>query len=161
MAHAVTMIAALCVKLGISEHVDVTLLQTTVTHNTKTKTKIVVLLRAGLGELPLNQLKHCRNESSICHSWEDYKGIWFYNSQQALLVERWLNQVEEDASDLTFEEWDPTQDADASQPPVAMPIYSLELRAAGFTLREEIPPALVEGHAYILGGSSPTSGYGS
>jgi len=43
---------------------------------------------------------------------------------------------------LTFEEWNPTQDADASQPPVAMFINSLELRAAGFTLREVILPAL-------------------
>ena len=43
---------------------------------------------------------------------------------------------------LTFEEWSPTQDADASQPPVARFINSLELRAAGFTLREVIPPAL-------------------
>jgi len=50
--------------------------------------------------------------------------------------------VEGDASGLTFEEWNPTQDTDASQPPVAMLINSLELRAAGFTLREMIPPAL-------------------
>ena len=47
--------------------------------------------------------------------------------------------MEEDASGLTFEEWNPTQDADASQPPVAK---SSELRVAGFTLREVIPPAL-------------------
>jgi len=50
--------------------------------------------------------------------------------------------VEEDASGLTFEEWNPTQDADASQPPAALLINSLELRAAGFTLREVIPTAL-------------------
>jgi len=55
---------------------------------------------------------------------------------------RWLNRVEEDASGLTFEEWSPTQNADASQPLVAMLINSSELRAAGFTLREVIPPAL-------------------
>ena len=35
---------------------------------------------------------------------EDYKGTRFYNGQQALVVERWLNRVEEDASGLTFEE---------------------------------------------------------
>jgi len=52
------------------------------------------------------------------------------------------------------EEWNPTQDADASQPQVAMLINSLELRAAhftfvtlllratGFTLREVNLPAL-------------------
>ena len=50
--------------------------------------------------------------------------------------------MEEHALGLTFEEWDPTQDADASQPPIAMIINSSELRAAGFTLREVIPPAL-------------------
>jgi hypothetical protein len=62
-------------------------------------------------------------------SWEDYKGTRFYNGQQALVVERWLNRVEEDALGLTFEEWNPTQDADASQPPVAMLINSSKLRA--------------------------------
>ena len=41
-----------------------------------------------------------------------------------------------------FWEWDPTQDADVSQPPVAMLINSLELRAARFTLRAVIPPVL-------------------
>jgi len=75
-------------------------------------------------------------------TWEDYKGTRFYNGQEALVVERWLNRVEEDASGLTFEEWNPTQDAYASQPPVDMLINSLELRAAGFTPREVIPPAL-------------------
>jgi len=29
--------------------------------------------------------------------------VWFYKGQQALVVERWLNRVEEDASGLTFE----------------------------------------------------------
>jgi len=82
-------------------------------------------------------------------SWEDYKGTRFYNGQQALVVEWWLNQVEEDVSSLTFENWFPKQDADASQPPVAMLINSLELRAAGFTLREVIPSAL---EAAVRGG---------
>jgi len=41
--------------------------------------------------------------------WKDYKGTRFYNGQQALVVERWLNRVEEDALGLTFEEWDLTQ----------------------------------------------------
>jgi len=77
-----------------------------------------------------------------CHTWEDYKGTQFYNVHQALVVERWLNRVEEDASGLTFEELNPIQDADTLQPPVAMLINSSELRAAGFTLGEVIPPAL-------------------
>ena len=50
--------------------------------------------------------------------------------------------MEEDASGLTFVEWNPTQDADTSQPQVAMLINSSELLAPGFTLRELIPPAL-------------------
>jgi len=85
----------------------------------------------------------------IRRTWEDYKGTRLYNGQQGLVVERWLNRVEEDASGLTFEEWNPTQDADALQPPVAMLINSSELRAAGFTLREVIPPAL---EAAVRGG---------
>ena len=50
----------------------------------------------------------------------------------------------EDASGLTFEEWDPTKDADdsESQPPVPMIINSSELRSAGFNLQEVISPAL-------------------
>ena len=47
--------------------------------------------------------------------------------------------MEEHASGLIFEVWDPTQDTDASQSPVAMFINSSELRAPGFTLREVIP----------------------
>jgi len=34
-----------------------------------------------------------------------YKGTRFYNGQQALVDEGWLKQVEEDALDLTFEDW--------------------------------------------------------
>ena len=48
--------------------------------------------------------------------------------------------MEEDASGLTFQEWTP--DVDTSQPPVAMLINSSELRAAGFKLKEVLPPAL-------------------
>ncbi len=47
--------------------------------------------------------------------------------------------VDEDASGLTFEEWDPSADTDASEAPVAMIVNSSELRAAGFDLREVIP----------------------
>jgi hypothetical protein len=46
------------------------------------------------------------------------------------------NRVEVDASGLTFEEWDPTQNVDMSRPPVAMIISSSELHAAGFKLKE-------------------------
>jgi len=64
-------------------------------------------------------------------SWEDYKDTRFCSGQQAHVIEWWLNRVEEDASSLSFEEWDLTQDADASQPSVVMLNNSLELRAAG------------------------------
>ncbi len=37
--------------------------------------------------------------------------------------------MDEDASGLTFEEWDPSADSDASQAPVAMIVNSSELRA--------------------------------
>ncbi len=45
----------------------------------------------------------------------------------------------EDASGLTFEEWDPSSDTDASEAPVAMIVNSSELRATGFDLREVLP----------------------
>ena len=48
--------------------------------------------------------------------------------------------MEEDASGLTFQEWTP--DVDTSRPPVTMLINSSDLRAAGFKLKEVIPPAL-------------------
>ena len=48
----------------------------------------------------------------------------------------------EDASGLTFEEWDPTKDADDSQPPAPMIINSSEFRGADFNLQEVIPPDL-------------------
>jgi len=49
-----------------------------------------------------------------------YKGTRFYDGDRALRVKRWLHRVAEDASSLTFEEWDPTTDADNAQPPVPM-----------------------------------------
>ena len=69
-----------------------------------------------------------------------YRGTRFYNKDCALVIKRWLNRVEEDASGLTFQEWTP--DVDTSRPPVAMLINSSELRAAGFKLKEVLPPAL-------------------
>ena len=47
--------------------------------------------------------------------------------------------MDEDASGLTFEEWDPSEDTDASQTPVAMIVNSSELCDADFDLREVIP----------------------
>jgi hypothetical protein len=49
-------------------------------------------------------------------------------------------ELEEDASGLTFQEWTP--DVDTSRPPVTMLINSSELCAAGFKLKEVLPPTL-------------------
>jgi hypothetical protein len=75
--------------------------------------------------------KHFNLDHRKC---EDYRGTHFYNKDSALVIKRWLNRVEEDASGLTFQEWTP--DVDTSRPPVAMLINSSELRAAGFKLKE-------------------------
>ena len=71
-----------------------------------------------------------------------YKGTRFYNGDRALRVKRWLHRVDEDASGLIFEEWDPIKDANDSQTPAPMITNSSELRGAGFNLQEVIPPAL-------------------
>ncbi len=63
----------------------------------------------------------------------------FWNGDCALVVDVWFHRVDEDASGLTFEEWDPSADNDDSQAPVAMIVNSSELRAAGFDHREVIP----------------------
>ena len=74
--------------------------------------------------------------------WVDYKGTRFYNGERAVVIKRWLHRVDEDASGLTFKEWDSKEDADPEQPPVAMIINSSELRAAGFKLKEQLPEQL-------------------
>ncbi len=61
--------------------------------------------------------------------YEEYKGVRFGNGDYVLVVDVWLHRVDEDASGLTFEEWDPSADTDASQGPVAMNVNSSELRA--------------------------------
>ena len=63
--------------------------------------------------------------------------------------------MDEDDSGLTFEEWDPSADPDASEAPVAMIVNSSELRAAGFDLREVIPLQL---EASARGGQRRTRG---
>ena len=77
----------------------------------------------------------CEKQFNLDHrKCQDYRGTRFYNEDSALVIMRWLNRVEEDASGLTFQEWTP--DVDTSRPPVAMLINSSELRAAGFKLKE-------------------------
>jgi hypothetical protein len=70
---------------------------------------------------------------------EEYKGVRFGNGDYVLVVDVWFHRVDEDASGLTFEKWDPSADTDASQAPVAMIVNSSELRTAGFDLRRVIP----------------------
>ena len=61
----------------------------------------------------------CERQFNLDHrKYEDYRGTRFYNKDSALVIKRWLNRVEEDASGLTFQEWTP--DVDTSRPPVAM-----------------------------------------
>ncbi len=71
--------------------------------------------------------------------YEEYKGVRFGNGDCALVVDVWLHRVDEDTSGLTFEEWDPSGDTDASEAPVSMIVNSSELCAAAFDLREVIP----------------------
>jgi len=80
-----------------------------------------------------------RRNKLQARKWEVYKGTLFYDGERALVIKRWLNCVDEDASGLTFEERDPTENVDSSPMPVAMIINSSELRAAGFMLREVYP----------------------
>jgi hypothetical protein len=54
--------------------------------------------------------------------------------------------VDEDASGLTFEEWDPAQSVDTSQDPAPLIINSSQLR---FTLDKVIPPQLNSGEVLI------------
>ncbi len=70
--------------------------------------------------------------------YEEYKVVHFGNGDYALVVDVWFHRVDEDVSDLTFEEWD-LSDTDASEAPVAMIVNSSELCAAAFDLREVIP----------------------
>ena len=74
--------------------------------------------------------------------WVDHKGTRFYNGDRVVVIKRWLHRVDEDRSGLTFKEWDPKEDADPMQPPVAMIANSSELRAAGFKLQKLLPPEL-------------------
>ena len=56
---------------------------------------------------------------------EEYKGCRFYNGDCTLVVDVWLHRVDDYISGLTFEEWDPSEDTDASEAPVTMIVNSL------------------------------------
>jgi len=68
------------------------------------------------------------------NKWEACKGTLFNNGEGALVIRGWPNQVDTDASGFIFEECGPTQDADASQLPMAMLINSREFD------RKKLPP---------------------
>jgi len=85
----------------------------------------------------------CENKYKLSSGkWQDDKGTGFYDGERAPVIKPWLNRVEEDASGLTLEEWDPTGNVDSSQMPVAMMIISSKLRAPDFTLQEVFFPEL-------------------
>jgi hypothetical protein len=48
------------------------------------------------------------------------------NGDCVLVVDVWFHRVDEDASGLTFEEWDPSADTDVSEAPVAIIVDSSE-----------------------------------
>jgi hypothetical protein len=89
-------------------------------------------------ECRLASFGHLRRRDR-CRKYEEYKGVRFGNGDCALVVDVWMHRVDEDASGLTFEEWDPSADTDVSEAPVVMIVNSSELRAAGFDLGEVIP----------------------
>jgi hypothetical protein len=68
--------------------------------------------------------------------YEEYKDVRFGNGDCVLVVDVWFHRVDEDASGLTFEEWDPSADTDTSQVPVSMIVNSSELRNAGYDVSE-------------------------
>ena len=105
----------------------------------------------------LETLPNGKKEFTLApRKWVDHKGTRFYNGDRVVIVKRWLHRVDEDASGLTFKEWDPKQDVDPNQPPVAMIINSSELRAAGFKLKELLPPELEQ----VARGGMQTRGAG-
>jgi hypothetical protein len=63
----------------------------------------------------------------VTRQYEEYKDVRFGNGDCYLVVDVWLHRVDEDTSGLTFKEWDPSSDTDASEALVAMIVNSSEL----------------------------------
>ena len=87
-------------------------------------------------------------------SFEVYKGLRFYNGEQALTVKRWLHRIDADSSGLTFEAWDPSQDdLDPNVQPAFMIVNSSEARGVATLDRgasaefQKIPPPALQGVA--------------
>jgi hypothetical protein len=92
----------------------------------------VVAFRADTGRTRSSHTGRTRSSQGYCY-------VRFGNGDCTLVVDVWLHRVDEDASGLTFEEWDPSADTDASEAPVTMIVNSSDLCATGFDLREVIP----------------------
>jgi hypothetical protein len=81
------------------------------------------------GKVPGNNSCVEKEFKSGTREYEEYKGVRFGNGVCVLLVDVCLHRVDEDVSGLTFEEWDPSADTDASEAPVAMIVNSSEPQA--------------------------------
>jgi len=90
--------------------------------------------------------------------WVDYKGVRFYHGESALVVKRWVHRIDDDAAGRTFADWDPLKDADPDQPAAAMIVNSSELRAAGFSLKELLPPELDAAARGVVSGRARGAG---
>jgi hypothetical protein len=91
------------------------------------------------GKVPASNSCVEKNFKLGTRKYEEYKDVRFGNGNCTLVVDVCLHRVDEDASGLTFEEWDPSADTDTSEAPVTMIINSSELRATGFDLGEVLP----------------------
>ena len=97
-------------------------------------------------------------------SWKVYKGLRFYNGENALTVKRWLHRIAADSSGLTFENWDPSEDdLDPNAQPAFMIVNSSEVRGAAILGRgakaelQEIPPKALQGVPSVTSGSHVSS----
>jgi hypothetical protein len=71
-------------------------------------------------------------------TWEDHWETRFYNGDCTLVMKWWFHRVEEDTSELTFQEWTP--DVDKSRSPVPMLINSSELWVLFHKKKSRGPP---------------------
>ena len=68
--------------------------------------------------------------SGMAHrSFQVYKGMRFYNGENALCIKRWLHRLDSDSSGLLFEDWDPSEeDLDPNAQRAFMIVNSSEVR---------------------------------
>ena len=143
-ALALKIIVGLIRKLDMTDSVFEALTPIAMTREAETNAKIVMLMKAGLAET-----KHCRNEQQ---RQEFHIGLSYVMPPRE--GERsstgWIRRICEQLDVQRGNRMDgrsraTNQDVDhpaQCEPPVTMLINSSELRAAGFKLKEVIPPAL-------------------